>query len=103
MQVLDKLNDLPEASSFDLVVVGAGGAGLGAALFAALDGAKVLLVERTAQVGGTTALSAGTTWVPGPHRGIRRWDACRDSPCSSCGNDACVHPCPSLSPVVACS
>ena len=65
MQVLDTLNNLPEASSFDVVVVGAGGAGLGAALFAALDGAKVLLVERTGQVGGTTALSAGTTWVPG--------------------------------------
>ena len=69
MQVLDTLNNLPEASSFDLVVVGAGGAGLGAALFAALDGAKVLLVERTAQVGGTTALSAGTTWVPGTSLG----------------------------------
>jgi len=45
--------------------VGAGGAGLAAALYAAIDGAKVLLVEHTALVGGTTALSAGTTWVPG--------------------------------------
>jgi len=69
MKVIATLKDLPEASSFDVVVVGAGGAGLGAALFAALDGAKVLLVERTAQVGGTTALSAGTTWVPGTSLG----------------------------------
>ena len=56
---------LPDDTAFDVVVVGAGGAGLAAALFAAIDGAKVLLVEHTAFVGGTTALSAGTTWVPG--------------------------------------
>lgn len=56
---------LPDDTVFDVVVVGAGGAGLAAALFAAIDGAKVLLVEHTAFVGGTTALSAGTTWVPG--------------------------------------
>ena len=54
--------------AFDVVIVGAGGAGLSAALFAALEGASVLVVERTAQVGGTTAWSAGTCWVPGnPH------------------------------------
>jgi succinate dehydrogenase/fumarate reductase flavoprotein subunit len=53
-----------DGASFDVVVIGAGGAGMAAALFAALEGARVLLVERTAHVGGTTALSAGTTWVP---------------------------------------
>lgn len=51
-------------TDFDLVVIGAGAAGLYAALFAALDGARVLLVEHTDRVGGTSALSAGTTWVP---------------------------------------
>lgn len=56
---------LQEGDTFDVVVVGAGGAGLGAALFAALDGARVLIVESTPYVGGTTALSAGTTWIPG--------------------------------------
>ena len=56
---------LQDGDAFDVVVVGAGGAGLGAALFAALDGAKVLVIESTAYVGGTTALSAGTTWIPG--------------------------------------
>jgi len=40
---------------------------LSAAVFAAIDGAKVLVVERTEYVGGTTAWSAGTTWVPGTH------------------------------------
>ncbi len=65
MQLLASLSALPEAASFDLVVIGAGGAGMSAALFAAIDGKKVLLVERSAYVGGTTAVSAGTTWVPG--------------------------------------
>lgn len=52
-------------SAYDLVVVGAGGAGMAAALFAAMEGASVLLVERTEYVGGTTAWSAGTSWIPG--------------------------------------
>jgi succinate dehydrogenase/fumarate reductase flavoprotein subunit len=63
--MLADLDTLPEHEAFDVVVVGAGAAGMAAALFAAIDGASVLLVERTAFVGGTTALSGGTTWVPG--------------------------------------
>jgi succinate dehydrogenase/fumarate reductase flavoprotein subunit len=59
-----KLEQLPHAE-YDVVVVGAGGAGMGAALCAAISGARVLLVERTEYVGGTTALSGGTTWIPG--------------------------------------
>jgi hypothetical protein len=67
MQVLYQLEQLPEGSAFDVIVVGAGGAGMAAALFAAIDGASVLLVEHTEFVGGTTAWSAGTTWIPGTH------------------------------------
>jgi glycine/D-amino acid oxidase-like deaminating enzyme len=61
------LGAIAESEQFDVVVVGAGGAGMAAALFAAIDGRKVLLIERTEFVGGTTAYSAGTTWVPGTH------------------------------------
>jgi len=68
MNILDQL---PAQAAYDVVVVGAGGAGLSAALFAALDGARVLLVERTAYVGGSTAWSAGTTWVPGTQHAAR--------------------------------
>jgi succinate dehydrogenase/fumarate reductase flavoprotein subunit len=53
-----------------LVVIGSGAAGFSAALNAAIDGARVLLVERTAHVGGTSALSASTAWVPGTRRGL---------------------------------
>lgn len=59
------LDDIAEGEAFDVVVVGAGAAGMAAALFAAIDGLKVLLVERTEYLGGTSALSAATTWVPG--------------------------------------
>ena len=69
MKRLQTLADLPEGAAFDLVVIGAGGAGMAAALFAALEGQQVLLVERTAHVGGTTAWSAGTCWVPGTREG----------------------------------
>ena len=58
------LRSVADQDVFDVVVIGAGGAGMSAALFAAIDGARVLLVERTEYLGGTTALSAATSWVP---------------------------------------
>lgn len=51
----------------DLLVCGAGAGGMTAALVAALEGLNVVLAEKTAQVGGTTSTSGGTTWVPGTH------------------------------------
>ena len=65
------LRQLPAQADFDVVVVGAGGAGMASALVAAIEGARVLLIEHTGHVGGTTAWSAGTTWVPGTHHGLR--------------------------------
>ncbi|MDO9504289.1 FAD-binding protein [Hydrogenophaga sp.] len=61
----------PRAASetFDLVVVGAGAGGMVAALVGALEGMHVLLCESSQQVGGTTATSAGTLWVPGNRQG----------------------------------
>lgn len=50
--------------SYDVAVLGGGAGGLSAAIFAALEGARVLLVERCGQLGGTSAFSAGTTWIP---------------------------------------
>ena len=56
------LSDVPP--HYDVVVIGAGAAGMSAALFAAMRGAKTLLVEKTAFVGGTSAFSAGSVWIP---------------------------------------
>ena len=49
---------------FDLVVIGAGAAGLTAACTAASEGCSVLLLEQADVVGGTTAISGGMVWIP---------------------------------------
>lgn len=55
-------------ADYDLVVLGAGAGGMTAALVGALEGLRTLVVERTAQIGGTTARSSGTVWIPdNPH------------------------------------
>ena len=56
------------AREVDLLVVGAGPAGMAAALIASLEGLDVLLAEQSDQVGGTGATSAGTLWIPGNHQ-----------------------------------
>ncbi len=58
------LSVIDENEAFDVVVIGAGGAGMAAALFAAMAGLKTILVERTDRVGGSTAYSAGSAWIP---------------------------------------
>jgi len=52
----------------DLLVAGAGPAGMTAALVASLQGLSVLLCEKSGQVGGTGSTSAGTLWIPGNHQ-----------------------------------
>jgi succinate dehydrogenase/fumarate reductase flavoprotein subunit len=51
--------------TFDLVVVGAGVGGMTTALIGAIQGLSSLVIEKAATVGGTSALSAGTAWIPG--------------------------------------
>jgi succinate dehydrogenase/fumarate reductase flavoprotein subunit len=53
------------AVEVDTLVVGAGAAGMTAALVSSLEGLDVLLCEKSDRIGGTTATSAGTIWVPG--------------------------------------
>ena len=53
----------------DLLVVGSGAAGFSAALNAHDCGLKVLMVEKEAMFGGTTAYSAGVIWIPGNRHG----------------------------------
>lgn len=48
--------DLPLASSADVVVVGGGPSGIGAAIAASRCGKKVILIERSAQLGGMATL-----------------------------------------------
>ncbi len=48
----------------DLLVLGSGAGGLSAAVTGANEGLATLVLEKTENLGGTTAYSAGTTWIP---------------------------------------
>ena len=51
-------------NEMDVVVVGSGAVGLVCALFAAVGGLRVLVVEKSEKLGGTSAMSGGAVWVP---------------------------------------
>jgi 3-oxosteroid 1-dehydrogenase len=48
----------------DLLVLGTGAGGLAAAVTGANEGLSALVLEKTELLGGTTAYSAGTCWIP---------------------------------------
>ena len=54
-------------AEFDVLVIGTGASGMSTAVTAASQGLKVLVVEKGALYGGTTARSGGWLWVPGTH------------------------------------
>lgn len=54
-----------ETAQFDLIVVGGGSGGFGAALAAARRGLRVVLVESGPMLGGTSTLGGVNTWEPG--------------------------------------
>ena len=56
------------SDTYDIVVIGTGAAGLSAALTASVSGASVGLFDKSATVGGTTAVSGGVVWLPAHER-----------------------------------
>lgn len=48
----------------DIVVLGSGGAALTAAILAHDGGSEVVILEKSHEVGGTTAFSGGIAWIP---------------------------------------
>ncbi|MBB2671457.1 UNVERIFIED_ORG: succinate dehydrogenase/fumarate reductase flavoprotein subunit [Rhizobium esperanzae] len=53
--------------SYDIIVLGSGGAGLVAALAAVDQGLSVGVFEKSPLIGGTTAISGGGIWIPNNH------------------------------------
>lgn len=51
-------------ATYDLIVVGSGAAGLSATVAARQAGLRVLLIEKTSLIGGSTSLSGGNLWLP---------------------------------------
>lgn len=52
------------SSEYDLITLGAGAGGMTAAAVAAAEGLRVLVIEKSRYVGGTTAISGGMVWIP---------------------------------------
>ncbi|MDO4723599.1 MAG: FAD-dependent oxidoreductase, partial [Comamonadaceae bacterium] len=54
-----------QESEYDVLVLGTGASGMSAAITAAHQGLKVLVVDKAPVYGGTTARSGGWLWIPG--------------------------------------
>ena len=57
-------NDMKWDVETDVVVLGSGGAALTTAILAHDQGAEVFILEKSDQIGGTTAFSGGIPWIP---------------------------------------
>lgn len=55
---------IPGDETYDVIVVGAGGAGMSAAITAAAHGLSTTIVEKSAYWGGSTSRSGGGVWIP---------------------------------------
>jgi len=59
-------------SETEVLVIGSGCGGLSAALSAHDSGANVTVIEKSDQIGGTTAIGGGGMWIPNNHHNIEK-------------------------------
>jgi 3-oxosteroid 1-dehydrogenase len=67
-----------DEDEYDVVVVGSGAAGMTAALTAAKQGLRTVVVEKAPKFGGSTARSGGGVWIP--NNEVLRRDGVPDTP-----------------------
>lgn len=61
--VVEPTREIPVSGTYDVVVVGGGMAGVGAAIAAARNGASVCLIERTCSLGGLATIGNVIVWL----------------------------------------
>lgn len=64
METIKEVNEIPVKDYYDIIVVGAGVAGVSAALAAARSGIKVLLIEKSTVPGGLATLGLIAKYLP---------------------------------------
>jgi 3-oxosteroid 1-dehydrogenase len=57
----------PQEYLVDVLVVGSGGGGMTAALAAVDSGLSAIVIEKSPEYGGSTAMSGGAIWIPNNH------------------------------------
>lgn len=70
--------EAPETTDADVVVIGAGGAGMNAALTAAAAGKSVIILEKLPSIGGNTQISGGG--MAAPCNWLQQEEGIEDSP-----------------------
>lgn len=78
---------MPAHETYDVIVIGAGAGGMTAAAVAAAEGLRVLVIEKTAFVGGTTAWSGGMGMKVDAQARVLREDGTPIVGLYACGND----------------
>lgn len=79
----------PIEGTWDVVIIGAGGAGLAAAAEAAREGNTVLIIEKNAEMGGNTLLSGGIYQSVAPYL---VWDPAHPDATTGVGYDGETYP-----------
>ncbi len=64
MRILKEINQVPVKGKYDVIVVGGGIGGIGAALSAARSGCSVLLIEKSIMLGGLATLGFIAIYLP---------------------------------------
>lgn len=78
MEIVSNKHNLELPQNLDVVVIGSGVSGLSAAISAAKNHKSVVVLEKNAHIGGTTAISGGWLWLPGNKQGIAQGDTRED-------------------------